>query len=150
MLVAPLMGPIFGMTLALILGDRRLFWDSLLAETTGVALAILMGVGIGLLPFIPSMENIPEIMARTQPTLFDAVIAVASGLVGGYVIVNPKLNSGIAGVAIATALVPPLSVCGLMIAAGMWMEAPGCIHPVRDELLCHPAVRGGCLHGGGS
>ncbi len=121
MLVAPLMGPIFGMTLGLVIGDRKLFFESLLAETTGVVLAILMGVLIGSMPFIPPYES--EILSRTQPTLFDMIIALASGLAGGYVLVNPKLNSGIAGVAIATALVPPLAVCGLEIAAGGMQEA---------------------------
>ncbi|MCB1186071.1 TIGR00341 family protein [bacterium] len=121
MLVAPLMGPIFGMTLALVIGDRKLFFDSLLAEATGVVLAILIGALIGSLPIVPIYGS--EILSRTQPTLFDAVIALASGLAGGYVLVNPKLNSGIAGVAIATALVPPLAVCGLEIAAAEWAAA---------------------------
>lgn len=115
MLVAPLMGPIFGMTLALIIGDRKLFFEALLAEATGVALAVMIGVLVGSMPFTPSYST--EILSRTQPTLFDAIIALASGLAGGYVLVNPKLNAGIAGVAIATALVPPLAVCGLEIAA---------------------------------
>ena len=121
MLIAPLMGPIFGITLALIIGDRRLLFDSMLAEAAGVVLAILIGVFVGSLPFIPEFGN--EILSRTQPTLFDVVIALASGLAGAYVLVNPKLNSGIAGVAIATALVPPLAVCGLEIAAGGWDAA---------------------------
>ncbi|MEZ5337816.1 MAG: TIGR00341 family protein [bacterium] len=121
MLVAPLMGPIFGMTLSLVIGDRKLFFDALLAEATGVLLAILIGVLIGSLPMVPSYGS--EIFSRTQPTLFDAIIALASGLAGGYVLVNPKLNSGIAGVAIATALVPPLAVCGLEIAAAHWSGA---------------------------
>lgn len=122
MLVAPLMGPIFGITLALIIGDRRLLFDSILAEFAGVVLAILIGVLIGSLPFIPEFGS--EILSRTQPTLFDVIIALASGLAGAYVLVNPELNSGIAGVAIATALVPPLAVCGLEIAAGS-MPAAG-------------------------
>ncbi len=116
MLIAPLMGPIFGITIALIRGERTMLLRALLAEFLGVLMAIAIAYLIGKMPLRPDFGS--EILARTQPTLFDLLIAFFSGLAGAYAMVNPKVSPAIAGVAIATALVPPLATCGLCLASG--------------------------------
>lgn len=121
MLVAPLMSPIFGIALGLTTGDRKLLRMSLFAEIIGIVLAICLPALIGLIPLRPDFGM--EIMARTQPTIYDVVIALASGLAGAYALVKEKISPALPGVAIATALVPPLAVCGLNLAAGNWSLA---------------------------
>ena len=125
MIVAPLMGPILGLALGTVLGDVRMFQRSLLAEFTGVILVILTGmivaaaVGPTHIDFAGS-----EIAGRTSPTLFDLAIGLAAGLAGAYCTVHPGLQSSVAGVAIAVALVPPLAVTGLTGAGWITGESP--------------------------
>lgn len=116
MIVAPLMGPILGLSLGMICGNRRLERDSLFAEVTGVALAIAFGYAAGHFPLNLGVSD--EMLARTSPTAYDLIIAFVSGLAGGYASVNPKVNTTFAGVSIAVALVPPLATCGLLLAMG--------------------------------
>lgn len=123
MLVAPLMGPIFGIALSLSTGDRQLLKTALLAELVGIILAVGLPAAIGLIPLRPDFGS--EILARTQPTIYDVLIALASGLAGAYALVDEKISPALPGVAIATALVPPLAACGLNIAAGNWSLAWG-------------------------
>lgn len=123
MLVAPLMGPIFGIALALSTGDRQLLQKALFAEIIGIILAVGLSALIGLIPLRPDFGS--EILARTQPTIYDVLIALASGLAGAYALVDEKISPALPGVAIATALVPPLAACGLNIAAGHWWLAWG-------------------------
>jgi len=123
MLVAPLMSPIFGIALGLSTGDHKLLKTAILAETAGIFLAVLLPSLIGLIPLRPDFGA--EIIARTQPTIYDVLIALASGLAGAYALVDEKISPALPGVAIATALVPPLAVCGLNIAAGSWSLAGG-------------------------
>jgi len=123
MLVAPLMGPIFGIALSLATGNRKLLKIALLAEIVGIILAVGLPTLIGLIPLRPDFGT--EILARTQPTIYDVLIALASGLAGAYALVDEKISPALPGVAIATALVPPLAACGLNLAAGNWILAWG-------------------------
>lgn len=125
MIVAPLMGPILGLAMGTVLGDTRMFRRSLVAELSGVVLVIATGilvahvVGISQIDFTAS-----EIANRTRPTLYDLAIGLAAGLAGAFCLVHPGLQAGVAGVAIAVALVPPLSVTGLTTAGWMAGELP--------------------------
>jgi uncharacterized hydrophobic protein (TIGR00271 family) len=123
MLVAPLMGPIFGIALALIRDDQRLLVKSLLAEVLGIALVIGLGWVVG--SMAPLIDLSSEILSRTNPSIYDILIALASGLAGAYALVNPKLSTSLPGVAIATALVPTLASCGICLAAEEWRLAFG-------------------------
>lgn len=115
MLVAPLMGPIFGLALSLVAGDRALLGRSSVAEIVGILLAVSVGMLIGLVPLRPDFGA--EILGRTQPTIYDIIIAVASALAGTYALIDPRISPALPGVAMATALVPPLVTCGLCLAA---------------------------------
>lgn len=123
MLVAPLMSPIFGIALALTTGNGRLLRTASRAEIAGIILAVSLPVLIGMIPLRPEFGS--EIMARTQPTIYDILIALAAGLAGAYALVDEKISPALPGVAIATALVPPLASCGLNIAAGNGLLAQG-------------------------
>ncbi len=123
MLVAPLMGPIFGIALSLSTGDRRLFPAAATSELLGVAAAVALATLIGLIPLRLGFGS--EIVARTQPTLYDIIIALASGLAGAYALMDEKISPALPGVAVATALVPPLTTCGLCLATGRWEWAFG-------------------------
>ena len=123
MLVAPLMTPIFGMALALIRSDADLLRRAARAEIVGVVAAILMGVALGEL--YPGLEPTPEMLARTQPQLFDLLVAVFSGFAGAYALVDEKISPALPGVAIATAIVPPLANTGLCFAVGAYAGGVG-------------------------
>ncbi len=116
MLVAPLMSPIMGFSLGMVLGDVRLIRLSIEAVFKGVALGLVIAVLVGV--FSPLKELTGEIMARTQPTLLDLVVALASGMAGAYALSRKEVGAALPGVAIAAALMPPLSVAGLGLALG--------------------------------
>lgn len=123
MIIAPLMGPIVASALAIDGGDYRLLAKALSAEVLGVIAAISLAALIGLLPINFGVTQ--EMLARTTPTLYDLFIAAASGLAGGYAMVDKKVSSALAGVAISVALVPPLATSGLLIALGAYSSAWG-------------------------
>jgi uncharacterized hydrophobic protein (TIGR00271 family) len=114
MLVAPLMTPIIGSGLALIQGNTRLFRESMKALMFGVLAGLLISALIGVLT--GALELTPEVMSRSRPTLLDLAVALLSGMAVAYALARPSLAGAIAGVAIATALVPPLSVVGISLA----------------------------------
>ena len=76
MLLAPLMGPILGVALALVSGDTKLLRRSAVCEAAGVTLAMCVGIAIGLMPLRADYGS--EILGRTQPTLYDIVIAASA------------------------------------------------------------------------
>lgn len=115
MLVAPLMGPIVLLGFAIARTDVELVIRSAKAMVVGVLAALAISVVIvKLSPYIPPT---PEILARTNPNLFDLLVAVLSGMVAGYAVTHRKIGT-VAGVAIATALMPPLAASGYGLATG--------------------------------
>lgn len=125
MLVAPLMSPILGFSLGIVLGEVRLIRTSLESVFKGVMATMIVSILVGLLS--PLKEMTPEIMARTQPTLLDLFIALASGMAGAYALSRKDVSAALPGVAIAAALAPPLSVVGLGIAHGNLQAAGGAL-----------------------
>jgi uncharacterized hydrophobic protein (TIGR00271 family) len=127
MLVAPLMTPIFGISLGLVRGDAHLFRRALKAEILGVISAVAMGFAMGLLLFLmnPFPDATPEMIARTKPNLFDLFVAILSGFAGAYALLDEKISPALPGVAIATAIVPPLANSGLHLALGAYNAALG-------------------------
>lgn len=114
MLVAMMLGPISGIALAFIDNRWILFRTALMTLSLGVLMIYVIGVLIGLLNI-----NLPlthEIMSRTQPNLIDLMIALAGGAAGAFAAVSPRLSVAVVGVAVATALVPPLVASGILIA----------------------------------
>ena len=123
MLVAPLMGPIFGVALGLAAGDRALLRQASLSETLGALLAFAIAAASGLAPLQLGLDT--EILSRTAPTLYDLVVALASGVAGAYAMVDERISASLPGVAISTALVPPLAAAGLCFSDGQYEWAFG-------------------------
>ena len=95
MLVAPLMGPIFGIALSLSTGNSSLLRRALVAEIIGIMMAVGLSYIIGLVPIRPDFGS--EILARTQPTIYDIIVALASGLAGAYALVDEKISPALPG-----------------------------------------------------
>ena len=113
MLVAPLMRPVMAAAAAISLGWSRRLYNSLLLTCAMAVAAVLIAICITYIA--PHMITIPaQVLARTKPTFFDLVIALAAGAGGAYVITRKEASS-IPGVAISVALLPPLASCGILI-----------------------------------
>lgn len=117
MLISPLMGPIMGVGLAIGLGDfdlmKRSFKNYLVITLFSVVTATLFFL------ISPSVsEGQSELLARTSPTIYDVFIALFGGAAGFIALSTTKKGSVIPGVAIATALMPPLCTAGFGLATG--------------------------------
>jgi len=123
MLVAPLMGPIIGVAFGVATGDTRILRRAAATELVGVIIAVGLATLIGLVPLHLGYGS--EILARTKPTLYDLIVALAAGLAAAYATIDPKVSPALVGVAIATALVPPLATCGICLAGHRWEWAGG-------------------------
>jgi uncharacterized hydrophobic protein (TIGR00271 family) len=132
MLISPLMGPIVQLGFSLCVVDFRLMRRALYALAMGVALALLTAMSVVWLS--PLKEATSEILARTQPNLFDLLVALFSGLAGGYAVITRK-GEAIVGVAIATALMPPLAVVGFGLATSNMAIAGGAFFLFMTNLL---------------
>lgn len=122
MLIAPLMTPILAVALALVQGNVRRLGEALGTLFVGVTLAIGVSTFLGHLVsgsefnFLAELPS--EVLSRTQPSLFDLAIAVAGGIAAAYALANPRISATLPGVAISTALMPPVCVVGIGIAVG--------------------------------
>ena len=119
MLISPLMGPIVGLGLSIGINDFQLLIRSLKSLSTAVLISVLISAIYFLLT--PFGEVQSELIARTRPNLLDVLIAIFSGIA----LIVAKTQKGtvasvILGVAIATALMPPLCTAGYGLANGNW------------------------------
>jgi uncharacterized hydrophobic protein (TIGR00271 family) len=122
MLIAMLLGPISGVALGLVDGNDTLTRQAMLSLLAGAAAvygtALIFGFSHAVFPLTE------EIYARTSPNLMDLMIALAGGAAGAYAMTSPRLNVAFVGVAIATALVPPLASSAICLARGRyWLSA---------------------------
>ncbi|MEG2802907.1 DUF389 domain-containing protein [Stenotrophomonas sp.] len=132
MLISPLMGPIVQLGFSLCVVDFRMMGRALLALLAGLVLAL--GTAMCIVWLSPLRDATSEILARTQPTLFDLLVALLSGLAGGYAVITRK-GETIVGVAIATALMPPLAVVAFGLAIGDRAIASGALFLFMTNLL---------------
>lgn len=115
MLISPLMGPIASMGFGFASFDGRQIRDGAKVVAMGAAIGIVVSIVLTWLS--PIRNATPEIIARTEPTLLDLAIATLSGMAGAFATVWQRGATAI-GVAIATALMPPLATVGYGIAVG--------------------------------
>ena len=113
MLVAPMMNPVMAAAGSVVMGWSHRFYASLwlvfLMGVTALALSSLIAA------LSPEMVFIPEqVLARTRPTYYDLLIALAAGSAGAYTIAR-KESGAIPGVAVAVALLPPLASAGILL-----------------------------------
>lgn len=129
MLVAPLMSPIIAVGMASLTGDTDMLRKAATALLWGVVLAITLSTVLtwfnNQLPFFGIQELPAEVLARTRPSPIDLVIALSGGIAAAYAMTEPKISAALPGVAIATALMPPLCTIGIGLALNRWDVAGG-------------------------
>lgn len=118
MLISPLMGPIIGMGLSVGISDIELFKRSL--KNYGVATLISVVTAMVYFLISPLSEARSELLARTSPSLYDVLIAFCGGAAGVLALTTKSKGQVIPGVAIATALMPPLCTAGYGLATAQW------------------------------
>ncbi len=124
MLLAPLMTPMIGLGLALAQADKRMLRQCGKSIGLGFLLTLAVSYLIGLIT--PSGETLPaEVLARGGPNVLDLLIAVFAAAAATFAMARPNIAGAIAGVAIATALVPPVCAVGISLAHGALGNAFG-------------------------
>lgn len=123
MIVAMLLGPIAGIALALVESNMPLLRKGFTTLAGGAVGVVVTAYILGLIHRDIPLTN--EIMARTAPNLIDLMIALAGGAAGAYATVSPRLSVAFVGVAIATALVPPLAAASILFARGEYQLGLG-------------------------
>lgn len=141
MLVAPLMSPLNAFGIGLSTARLDLTRRSAVTVIVGTLIASLVGVGMGLI--IPLENPTTEMMSRVSPTLLDAFVALASGVVGSYATARKDIPAALAGVAIAAALVPPICTFGLQLAFGELEWALGAMLLFLTNIICIAVIATG-------
>lgn len=111
MLISPVMGPILGFGFGLAIQDNPLVKKSL----KHFLIMVMISIGASSLYFLLTplhLENPTELLARTNPTIYDVLIALFGGIAGILELSRRKKGTVLSGVAIATALMPPLCTVG--------------------------------------
>jgi uncharacterized membrane protein len=120
-----LLSPISGVSLGLNHSDHSLLKTSLWTLSGGVIWILAIAGGVGLIH-----HDVPltaEILSRTNANLFDLIIALAGGAAGAIAVLSPRVGTAIVGVAVATALVPPLATAGILAARADFAMARGAL-----------------------
>lgn len=126
MLISPLMGPIMGVGLSVGLNDFELMKRSLKSFLVATLFSVMTATLYFL--FTPLDEVQSELLARTSPTIYDVFIALVGGLAGIVALSTKEKGNVIPGVAIATALMPPLCTAGFGLATGSWLYFLGAFY----------------------
>jgi uncharacterized hydrophobic protein (TIGR00271 family) len=126
MLISPLMGPIIGLGLGLGTNDRDLVLFSIKNLLVMVGISLLAATLYFMLTPL-EIDNPTELLARTRPTIYDVFIALFGGMAGVLETARKEKGTVISGVAIATALMPPLCTVGYGIANMSWQYTIGAL-----------------------
>lgn len=125
MILAPLMSPVVTLAMGLARTELNLIQRSLRTLTIGVAWGLACGIVLAWI--MPLDLPTAEMRSRMSPTLLDLMVAVVSGVAGAYAYAKEEIAKSLAGVAIAVALVPPLSVAGIGLGWADWSMAGGAL-----------------------
>jgi uncharacterized hydrophobic protein (TIGR00271 family) len=124
MIVAPLMTPILGVAVGLVLADHKPLVRSMLLVILGALAVIAIAYLIGAIEHsADAYASNSQVSARISPRLIDLVAALATGLVGAFALVRSDISDTLPGVAIAISLVPPLAVVGLLLGVARYADA---------------------------
>jgi uncharacterized hydrophobic protein (TIGR00271 family) len=128
MIIAPLMVPILGVVLSVVLADGPNLRRCLLLLIAGAAAVVALSWLLGhLVPYPVIAATNSQVAARVTPRLVDLVAALATGSVGSIALTRPDVSDTLPGVAIAISLVPPLAVAGLTLQSGSPDECVGAL-----------------------
>ena len=126
MLLAPLMTPMIGTGLALAQANLKLAKTCATSIAYGTLLTFTISFLLGMT--MPSRETLPpEVLSRGAPNVWDLLIAFFSAMAATFAMARPNLSGAVAGVAIATALVPPVCAAGLSLSHGSYNTALGAL-----------------------
>ncbi|MEM6997371.1 MAG: DUF389 domain-containing protein [Patescibacteria group bacterium] len=116
MIISPLTWPMFGLADGASLGNRKRIWANLILLAVSIVIGVLLAYALTILSPLKVINA--EIIARSQPTLLDAVVALTAGGIGTLALVRKNISDSVAGVAVALSLTPPLCVLGISLALG--------------------------------
>ena len=126
MLISPLMGPIVGVGYGLAIHDIALIKKALFTLLVFTLISLLTSTVYFYIS--PLKEPGSELLARTSPTLWDVLIAFFGGCAGIIALTRRNFSNVVPGVAIATALMPPLCTAGYSLAQGNWLWMGGALY----------------------
>ena len=125
MVVAMLLGPISGVALGLNEGDASLLATAGKTLAGGALWILAVAAVVGFIHRDAPLTT--EILSRTNTRLFDLIIALAGGAAGAVAVLSPRVGAAIVGVAVATALAPPLAAAGLLVARADFERTGGAL-----------------------
>jgi len=123
MLIAPLLSPILGFSMGIVMADRPLISRSFFTVLKSIAFALPCSAVVTL--FFSRIAGLgpglnPEIISRLSPDVISAFVALVAGLAASYALIRPQLSASLPGVVVSVALIPPLAVTGIGIARLEW------------------------------
>lgn len=133
MVIAPLLKPNMALAVATTLGDTSFAIRTLWTGSVGVLIALGLSILIGVA--VPINLESSEILSRIQVSWPDGILAFASGAAGAIALTTEE-RSGLVGVMVSVALLPPMVVLGLLIGGGHWALALGATLLVTTNLIC--------------
>jgi len=134
MIVAPLMGPVFGFSAGMLWGTGRVIREAVTTLFKGTIVVVLVSAVMSF--SIPGITITSEMISRCNPSLFDIIVALCCGLIGSYAFINKRVSNAIPGVAISVALLPPLCTVGIGIGLFNWELAKGAALLYGINLIC--------------
>ena len=133
MVIAPFLGPNVALALSTNLADEKLGLNALRTLLSGILIVLLLSATMGY--FFKTDPTIPEIAMRTRADFSDIFLALASGC-AGVLAFTSGAPSAVIGVMVAVALLPPLTVCGLLLGTGHLAEAIGAFLLFITNVIC--------------
>ena len=124
MIIAPLLGPNIGLSLASVMGNKRFAYKAIRTNIIGFVIAALVSIAVGMI-FTVNPQN-PSIVLRTDVERGSFFLALAAGLAGSLALTT-ELTSALVGVMVAVALMPPLAAFGLLMGSGNYYLAFGAL-----------------------
>jgi len=118
MILAPLMAPMVSFSMGVLRKDSPLFYRSI--GTIGIGISLALAASALMTNLMPFETWTGELAGRLRPSLLDLMVAILSGIAAAFAKADSKISQSLAGVAIAVALVPPLSVVGIGLG---WMDS---------------------------
>jgi uncharacterized hydrophobic protein (TIGR00341 family) len=133
MVIAPFLGPNVALSLSTNLADEKLGLNALKTLLSGISIVLLLSASMGF--FFNTNPITPEIATRTQADLSDIILALAAGC-AGVLAFTTGASSAVIGVMVAVALLPPLTVCGLLLGTGELSGATGAFLLFITNIIC--------------
>jgi len=133
MVIAPFLGPNVALALSSVLAEKKLGADAMKTLTVGGLIVVILSVSIGLAFNIDA--GIAEVSSRTSMGFADIILALASGA-AGVLAFTTGASAAVIGVMVAVALLPPLTVFGLLLGAGEYHLAAGALLLFITNIIC--------------